>query len=126
MDFLERQKLMFSKRELEIITDLTVVIAGVGGLGTHQAMQLQRAGVKKIYLIDSDKIEISNLNRQVLYGRDDIGKFKAIRAKEVLDDFKLDTEVVAITERVTSDMEFPEDVDLIFDAFDNFESIYIL
>lgn len=126
MDFLRRQKLMFSNEESNLISDLTVLVAGVGGLGTHQAIQLQRAGVKKIYLIDSDRIESSNLNRQVLYGRDDIGKFKAIKAKEVLDDFKLETEIVAIAEKVTEDTEIPADVDLIFDAFDNFESRYKL
>ncbi|MBM7623367.1 HesA/MoeB/ThiF family protein [Sporohalobacter salinus] len=126
MDFLQRQKLMFSKEELKEISGLTVLIAGAGGLGTHQVIELQRAGVKKIYLIDSDKIEISNLNRQVLYGRDDIGEFKAIKAKEILDDFKLGTKIVAITKRVTEDTEIPSDVDLIFDALDNFESRYEL
>lgn len=63
MDFLKRQKLMFSKEELKIIRDLVVLIAGVGGLGTHQALQLQRIGVKKIYLLDYDRVEPSNLNR---------------------------------------------------------------
>ncbi|MCK8824800.1 HesA/MoeB/ThiF family protein [Fuchsiella alkaliacetigena] len=126
MEFLQRQKLMFSQEESKLISNLTVLVAGVGGLGTHQAIELQRVGVKKIYLIDSDRIEVSNLNRQVLYGKDDIGKFKAVKAKEILADFKLGTEIVAVTERVTKDTEIPEDVDLIFDAFDNFESRYEL
>ncbi|MBM7557676.1 HesA/MoeB/ThiF family protein [Halanaerobacter jeridensis] len=126
MDFLERQKPMFTKQELDIISNSTVLIAGVGGLGTHQALELQRVGVNKIYLIDSDKIEMSNLNRQVLYGQEDIGKFKAPTAKESLDKFALGTEVTAIIEEISAETEIPEDVDLVLDALDNFASRYQL
>jgi len=45
MDFLQRQKLMFSKEELKEISGLTILIAGAGGLGTHQVIELQRAGI---------------------------------------------------------------------------------
>lgn len=126
MDFLQRQESMFSRQERDKISDLTVLIAGVGGLGTHQALELQRAGVKKIYLIDSDKIEVSNLNRQVLYGRDDRGEYKAYKAKEALDKFNLGTEIEARVERITDKTEIPAEVDLIFDALDNFTSRYQL
>jgi len=126
MDFLLRQQPMFTTEEMEQIANLTVLIAGVGGLGTHQALQLQRIGVEKIYLVDPDKIEATNLNRQILYGRDDLGRIKAIRAKEVLDGFGLGTEVVAIPDRIDEEFEIPVDVDLVCDALDNFASRYIL
>ncbi|GAB6137753.1 HesA/MoeB/ThiF family protein [Halanaerobaculum tunisiense] len=126
MDFLQRQRLMFTEEELTDITNITVLIAGVGGLGTHQALELQRIGVGKIYLVDSDKIEPSNLNRQVLYGKEDIEELKAVKAKEVLDNFKLETKTVAITERIDEETEIPSDVDLILDALDNFKSRYKL
>ncbi|MFO7818648.1 MAG: HesA/MoeB/ThiF family protein [Halanaerobacter sp.] len=126
MDFLQQQKSMFSRQERDKISDLTVLIAGVGGLGTHQALELQRVGVKKIYLIDSDKIETSNLNRQVLYGRDDRGEYKVHKAKEALDKFNLGTEIEVRVERITDKTEIPSEVDLIFDALDNFTSRYHL
>lgn len=126
MDYLQRQELMFTSEEMKQISDLTVLIAGVGGLGTHQALELQRTGVEKMYLLDSDKVETSNLNRQILYGKQDIGRSKAIRAKEVLDNFELGTEIEVITDRIDAQTVIPSDVDLVFDALDNFESRYLL
>ncbi|MCK8826773.1 HesA/MoeB/ThiF family protein [Natroniella acetigena] len=126
MDFLERQTEMFKINELEKLINSTILIAGAGGLGTHQALELQRIGIKKIYLMDYDRIELSNLNRQVLYGRADIGEFKAVKAKEVLDAFDLGTEIVAITDKIDQETELPLDVDLIMDALDNFEARFNL
>ena len=126
MEFLTRQEEIFNSQEKEVISDLTVLIAGVGGLGSHQALELQRAGVNKIYLIDSDKIEVSNLNRQILYGREDIGEYKAKRAKAALDEFDLGTEIEARIERINDKTEIPAEVDIIFDALDNFSSRYQL
>lgn len=113
---------MFDDAEMDKIHNMVVYIAGAGGLGTHQALELQRIGVKKIYLVDSDRVEISNLNRQILYGRKDLGEYKAKRSKEVLDDFELGTEIVAYTQRITAKTVIPPDVQVIFDAFDSFES----
>lgn len=126
LDFLERQRPMFTAQEMDRIRQMVVFIAGAGGLGSHQALELQRIGVRKIYLTDSDRIELSNLNRQVLYGADDLGALKAPRAKERLDDFALGTEIEAWTEHVTESTVLPEDVQLILCALDNFESRYAL
>lgn len=122
----QRQKLMFTAAEQNKIHDLTVLIAGAGGLGTHQAVELQRLGVKKIYLVDYDRVEASNLSRQILYGRGEIGAYKVEVAKKILDDYNLETEVVARCEKVTSEMEIASDVELIFDALDNFKTRYEL
>lgn len=125
-DFLERQRLMFTEDEMERIRRAVVFVAGAGGLGSHQALELQRIGVKKIYLTDSDRVELSNLNRQVLYGTDDIGSLKAPRAKDMLDEFGLGTEIEAWTERITEATVLPPDVQLILCALDNFDSRYAL
>ncbi|MFW5787977.1 MAG: HesA/MoeB/ThiF family protein, partial [Halanaerobiales bacterium] len=117
---------MFSEKEYNKIRGMTAFVAGAGGLGTHQILELQRTGVKKIYLLDYDRIVASNLNRQILYGSGDIGKYKAERAKEVLDSFALGTEIVQINEKLSNDYTIPEDVDIVFDAFDNFEARFIL
>lgn len=105
---------------------LNVMLAGTGGLGTNLAVQLQRIGVNKIYLYDYDKVEVSNLNRQICYGRDDIGKAKVDCAAEFLKKFKLDTEIVAKNEKIREDMELPDDLDIIFDALDNFNTRFIV
>ncbi len=125
-EYLKRQKELFTAQEHNSLKDLNVMIGGVGGLGTHQAQQLQRIGVNKIYLYDYDKIEKSNLNRQVFYGRKDLGEYKVEIAKNHLQDFNLDTELITCNKKIKPDLNIPEDVHLVFDGLDNFKSRYIL
>jgi molybdopterin/thiamine biosynthesis adenylyltransferase len=125
-EYLQRQTKIFSEKENKKIENLNVMIAGTGGLGTNQAQHLIRMGINKIYLYDNDKIEITNLNRQILYGKNDIGKYKVDAAQKHLDNYGLDTEIIAKREKLKQDTEIPGDVDLIFDALDNFESRFIL
>ena len=125
-DIFSRQWAMFSQSERETLRDMTVFVGGAGGLGTHQLVQLQRIGVDKIYLIDRDVVEPSNLNRQILYGRNDVGKYKVNAAAARLDDFRLDTELVAIEGEIDRDLDIPEDVDIILDALDNFPTRFVL
>lgn len=126
MDFWARQKLMFKPEEHEKIREMVVLIAGVGGLGTHQAQELQRAGVKKIYLVDFDRISPGNLNRQIFYGRKDLKFHKVDVAKKYLDQFELGTEIIADNQELNSQMEIPLDVNIIFDALDTFKARLVL
>jgi len=125
-DYLKRQLGLFNEEEIKKISQLNVMIAGAGGLGTNQAVQLQRIGINKIYIYDYDKVEVSNLNRQICYGRDDIGKFKAAACAEFLKQFDLDTKIISVQEKISKETELPEDIDIIFDALDNFEARFIL
>ncbi len=125
-DYLKRQLGLFSQDERTLISDLNVMIAGAGGLGTNQAIQLQRIGINKIYLYDYDKVEISNLNRQLCYGREDIGRYKVEASVEFLKSFNLETEIVPKQEKITEETELPADIDIIFDALDNFKTRFIL
>ncbi|MCF8008877.1 MAG: HesA/MoeB/ThiF family protein [Halanaerobiales bacterium] len=125
-EYLKRQKDIFSTAENNKLSNLTVMIAGTGGLGTHQAQQLQRIGINKIYLYDNDKVELSNLNRQIFYGRKDIGNYKVQVAKNHLDNFDLDTKIVKKNEKINKNISLPSDLDIIFDALDNFETRFIL
>ena len=61
-----------------------VLIIGLGGLGCPLLTYLASSGVGKIGIVDHDKIEISNLNRQTLFNINDIGKYKVHRAKNVI------------------------------------------
>ena len=126
MSILERQNPLFNEKEQEKLKDMVVLIAGAGGLGTNQAQQLQRIGVKKIYLYDYDKIIESNLNRQLFYGKNDIAKSKVKKAKEYLESFALDTNIEVFDKKIDEDLKIPDDVDIIFDALDNFSSRFSL
>ena len=125
-DYLKRQFDIFTQKENEKLEKLNVMIAGAGGLGTHQAQQLIRMGINKVYLYDNDEVELTNLNRQIFYGKDDIGKNKVNIAKKHLDKFDLETEIVAVHETIDDNIQIPDDVHLIFDALDNFKTRFIL
>lgn len=125
-DYLKRQEKLFTEPQQQRLQELNIMIAGTGGLGTNQALQLQRIGVNKIYLYDYDRVEITNLNRQLCYGKNDIGRPKVEAAEEFLRQFDLETEIAAKNEKITLETEVPEDVDIIFDGMDNFESRFIL
>src|SRR6056297_3247738 len=126
LDFIDRQKEMFTKDQLKKITNLNVLIAGAGGLGTNQAQQLQRVGINKIYAFDYDKVDISNLNRQIFYRKKDIGKNKVEVFKERLDSFNLETEIEVKNIKINKTTKLPKDIDLVFDALDNVKTRFIL
>ena len=75
-----------------------VIIVGIGGLGTLAAQYLAAAGVGQLTLIDADKIELSNLPRQLLFNETDIGRFKAEIAAHKLTQAYPDCRVSAINE----------------------------
>ncbi len=125
-DYLKRQEKLFTEKQQQKLEELKVMIAGTGGLGTNQALQLQRIGVNKIYLYDYDQVEITNLNRQLCYGKKDIGRPKVEAAAEFLKQFELETEIAVRNEKITMETAVPEDVDIIFDGMDNFKSRFIL
>ena len=80
----------------DLIEKQAVSVIGVGGIGTNIAFQLARLGVQKILLVDKDIIEASNLNRQTLFSKDQIGEKKSIAAKKNLDQLhQINSEIVA-------------------------------
>jgi molybdopterin-synthase adenylyltransferase len=78
----------------------TVTIVGVGGLGTWAAAGLASAGVGRLVLVDDDVVDLSNLNRQVLYRRSDVGRPKAEVAAEALAAFNPQLALDAVLARV--------------------------
>jgi len=101
----------------------SVAICGLGGLGSAASLYLAAAGVGRLVLIDHGAVELSNLNRQVLYGDDDLGARKAARAKERLarlaPSAQLDAHDAVID--LASASTLLADVDVVVDAMDNFE-----
>jgi bacteriocin biosynthesis cyclodehydratase domain-containing protein len=83
-----------------------VVVLGCGGLGTWTAWSLATIGVGELVLVDPDTVDLSNLNRQILFGVDDIGRGKAVVASRRLKAF--DPRLVA--RAVTDSVEGPRDV----------------
>ena len=112
----------------EKIKKASVVIAGAGGLGSPVALYLTAAGVGTVRVIDNDKVELSNLNRQILHGDKDIGKAKTASAYDKLT--KLNKNITIETVHITIDesnaAQLTEGFDVIVDAMDNLSTRFLL
>jgi len=99
----------------------TVALIGLGGLGSWAAWGLACAGVGRIVGIDGDRVELSNLNRQVLYGEADVGSLKAVAAGRALRRLDPGLDYVGVPRRMTSAEEVAvavEGADLVLDGAD--------
>ncbi len=105
-----------------------VFLAGAGGLGSPISLFLVAAGVGKIRIVDPGRVELSNLNRQILYRSGDLGEMKVVCAKKALESLNPDIEVEAIPERIQTDNvdELVGGCDVIVDALDNYTARYML
>lgn len=107
----------------ENFSSATVAVCGLGGLGSHIAIALARAGVGKLILIDFDKVDITNLHRQA-YKANQIGEYKtdALRDNllEIAPYIALETRNVRITEENAKGIL--EDADIVCEAFDDAET----
>ncbi|MCP4146187.1 MAG: HesA/MoeB/ThiF family protein [bacterium] len=104
----------------------SLLIAGVGGLGTNVAMQLARAGIGTLHLVDKGILDAPDLNRQILYHKDDIGRKKVDIARQRLDALGLNTKIITHHQTIDNDYAMPENIDGVVDCMDNFEARYIL
>jgi len=98
-----------------------IAVLGVGGLGGWSALNLACCGVGEMLLVDFDRVELSNLNRQVLYTEADIGRLKAEAAGERLSAFNSSMKVEVRIQKLGSEAEIKETVasyDLVIDACD--------
>ncbi len=110
------------------INGAKVLMVGAGGLGAPVGYYLAAAGVGKIGIVDGDHVELSNLQRQIVHSTEDLGKNKAISARETLLALNTDIEVVTYQERVTSENIFGilEDYEIVVDGSDNFPTRYLV
>jgi molybdopterin/thiamine biosynthesis adenylyltransferase len=118
----------FGEEGQEKLKKAKVVIAGAGGLGSPVAIYLAAAGIGTIRIADHDKVELSNLNRQVLHREDDIGKRKVDSAAEKLKKLNPDIKIETIAATITKNNvgQLVGDADLIVDAMDNLPTRYLL
>ena len=112
----------------QALKNANVLVIGAGGLGCPVLMSLSGVGVGRIGIIDPDKVTVSNLHRQVLYGFSQIGEFKAIAAVNRLKDLNPNIVLNAYSERFSSENAFEliSQYDVIVDATDNFPTRYLI
>ena len=105
-----------------------VLVVGAGGLGSPALYYLAAAGVGKIGIVDEDRVELSNLQRQILHGRGDVGSLKTQSAGRSLHRLRPDLRIVLHTLRLNEEnaQEILQGYDFVIEATDNFESKFLI
>lgn len=105
-----------------------VLIVGVGGLGSPCGLYLAAAGVGTIVVVDADRVELSNLQRQILHRDVDIGCIKVHSAAQTMHAMNSDVRVVPIAERIdeATVAHIVRDVDVVVDGCDNFATRFVV
>lgn len=105
-----------------------VLVIGAGGLGCPALLYLAAAGVGRIVIMDGDRVDVSNLQRQVLFTSEDAGQLKVEAAARRLWALNPLIEIVPTAERFTRDnaLERLRDVDVVVDGSDNFATRYLV
>lgn len=116
-----RTEALLGEGSIDLLNSKNVVIFGVGGVGSYVAEVLGRSGLGKLTLIDYDKVEISNINRQIHANMDSLGKSKVQTMKERLLKINPNMEVRVYDEKYSKDNSSfvnIEDYDYVVDAID--------
>ena len=110
------------------IASAKVLVIGVGGLGCPLLLYLANTGVGNIGIIDNDRIDLSNLNRQILFNTNDVGKFKVSQAKKKIKNINNKIKVSLFKKKIEKNNieEILDKFDIICDCTDNFTTRYLI
>src|SRR3974377_2293728 len=109
------------------ICSTSVLCIGAGGLGSPIAMYLAAAGIGRLGILDFDSVDISNLQRQILHGTEDVGRPKKQSAAESIHPLNPPVQVVLHDARITSQnaLDIIRPYDIVVDGTDNFPTRYL-
>lgn len=116
----DRLELLLGKENLEILKNKKVLIIGLGGVGGYVVESLVRSGIENITLVDYDKVDITNINRQIIALNSNIGKYKTELFKERILDINPNCKVTIKNIFLTEENieEIIDDFDFVIDACD--------
>lgn len=123
MDIDSRTKLLLQEDFFKL-NNKKIVVIGVGGVGSIIPISLVRTGIKKITIIDKDKVDPSNLNRQIAYNINDIGKLKVDALYSHLYEIQDDIKITKIPANIDVNFDFSvfDEADYIIDCIDDIEA----
>lgn len=126
--FDDRTKLLIGEDNLKILKKKRVAICGNGGVGSIIPLALARSGIYKFMLVDFDKVDKSNLNRQIAYCASDIGKDKIDALSDKIGEIRLNTQCDLIFDKIDMNFDFMlfDMCDYVFDCIDDIEAKALL
>jgi len=118
----------FGEEGQEKLASSSCLIVGAGGLASPVLYYLGAAGVGRLGIIDADKVELSNLNRQIIHNNKDLGRLKVESAKEKINALNPNIDVKIYREFLKDENadEILKDYDLIIDATDSFRTKFLI
>ncbi|MCM1370531.1 MAG: tRNA threonylcarbamoyladenosine dehydratase [Clostridium sp.] len=129
MEQLNRLELLIGSENLNKIADKTVLVAGLGGVGSYAVESLVRSGIKKIILVDYDIIDITNLNRQLMTDHTNIGQKKIDVLKKRVEKINPFIEIKCydlFLNKENIKLVFKEKIDYVIDSLDTIETKKLL
>ncbi len=127
MEFTREELLIGDK--IKVLKEKTILVLGLGGVGGYVVESLTRCGIGKLILVDYDKVDLTNINRQIIATHKNIGKLKTECFKERIKDINPCCEVTLLNifyDEDNKDCLFNEHIDYIIDCCDSLESKKIL
>lgn len=125
MDVFVRLKLLVGEKKFKKINESSVLVLGLGGVGSYAVEALVRSGIGKIILVDKDIIDVTNLNRQLMSLVSNIGQNKTDVFEKRIKDINPDCQIIKITDKITNDninLLFENNPTYIIDACDTIET----
>ncbi len=120
-----RLELLFEKDHINKLKESTVIVLGLGGVGSYTAEALARSAIERLVLVDKDVVDITNINRQLHALVDTVGEYKVDLMKERINRINPECEVIALPifyDEETTDQIFSYNPDYIVDAIDTINS----
>ena len=117
----ERLLPLFTEEGIELLKTKTVIVFGCGGVGSFAIEALARSGIGRLIIVDKDRVEKTNLNRQLIALNSTIGRFKVEVMKERILDINPNCDVITYPmfyNFETKDALWEHDIDFVFDAID--------
>lgn len=124
----ERQIRLFGVEGQEKLARSRVLVVGLGGLGSPATIYLAAAGVGELVVVDGGRVELSNLNRQILYTTRDVGRLKVEVAGERLSELNPHVKVVPVAREADENLleQLVPRVDVVIDGLDNWKTRFII
>lgn len=124
MEQLKRFELLVGNENIKKINDARVLVLGLGGVGSYALEAIVRSGVDNVVIVDYDKIDITNLNRQLMTNHNNIGLLKTEVWKKRIKDINPNCNVETVTKKLTKEDVndlFKYNIDYVIDACDTLE-----
>lgn len=119
--FDDRTKLLIGENNLNILMAKKVAVCGNGGVGSIIPLALLRSGIYKFVLVDFDRVDNSNLNRQFAYTMDDVGRCKVDSLSSHMQQLRKEVEIDIVFSKINNDFDFKifDNCDYVFDCIDD-------